>query len=202
MRDMLAWAKPIDPRLAPTDLTQLLQRLLNRWSHKMQQRNVRLVFHTEDPLPLIAADARMLEQVFVNLIDNALQAMLTGGQLSVSARPVQRAAQGAVIEVSVADTGPGIPEEARRRIFDPYFTTKPDGTGLGLAICKRIVTVHRGALAVDSFPGTGTVFTVTLPALDEPLVASPPDAETSNENKSPYTKTQNETAESLSTQGF
>ena len=54
-------------------------------------------------------------------------------------------------------------DDARRRIFDPYFTTKPDGTGLGLAICKRLVTIHRGAIGVESYAGTGTIFTVTLP---------------------------------------
>jgi signal transduction histidine kinase len=89
--------------------------------------------------------------------------------LTLSAQAPHRAAQGRVVEVSVVDTGPGIREEAQRRIFDPYFTTKPDGTGLGLAICKRLVTMHHGAIAVESFPGTGTAFKVTLPALETPI---------------------------------
>lgn len=166
MNDMLAWAKPVDPHLEPTDLTNLVRRLLNRWGNKLQQRNVKSVFHADEAVPLVLADPRLLEQIFVNLIDNGLQAMPAGGQLSVRVRAVHRESQGGMVEASVADTGPGIPEETRRRIFDPYFTTKPDGTGLGLAICKRLVTIHRGAIALESFPDSGTVFTVTLPALE------------------------------------
>lgn len=169
MRDMLAWAKPIEPRLEPTNLTQLLQRLLVRWNSKIEQRNVRSALHSSEHLPPVLADARLIEQVFGNLIDNALQVMPAGGQLTLSVHASQRAAQGRVVEVSVVDTGPGIREEALRRIFDPYFTTKPDGTGLGLAICKRLITMHHGAIAVESFPGTGTAFTVTLPALETPI---------------------------------
>lgn len=169
MRDMLAWAKPVEPRLEPTHLTQLLQRLLNRWHNKIEQRNVRPALHSDDHIPPVLADARLIEQVFGNLIDNALQVMPAGGQLTLSVRAPHRVAQGHVVEVSVADTGPGIREEAQRHIFDPYFTTKPDGTGLGLAICKRLVTMHHGAIAVESFPGTGTAFIVTLPALVTPI---------------------------------
>jgi two-component system nitrogen regulation sensor histidine kinase GlnL len=186
MNDMLAWAKPVDPKLEPTDLGALLQRLLNRWSAKIAQRNVRLVFQASEAAlsttrPLVLADARQLEQVFVNLVDNALQAMPAGGQLTVTLQAAARNGAGQAVEVRVVDTGPGIPEEARRRIFDPYFTTKPNGTGLGLAICKRLVTIHRGAIAVESFPGVGTIFTVTLPQFDSEavraeLMAPPPDS--------------------------
>ncbi len=188
MNDMLAWAKPVDPKLEPTDLGALLQRLLNRWSAKIAQRNVRLNFQAPEACPLVLADSRQLEQVFVNLMDNALQAMPAGGHLSVTLQAAARNGASQAVEVRVADSGPGIPEEARRRIFDPYFTTKPNGTGLGLAICKRLVTIHRGAIAVESFPGAGTIFTVTLPQYDSPhegdlrqaeraeLAAPPPDS--------------------------
>jgi PAS domain S-box-containing protein len=163
MNDMLAWTRPVDPVIAPTDLTALLGRLLNRWNSKIQQRNVRLVFTPAESCPPALADARLIERVFVNLIENALQVMPAGGHLTVTLQPVSRGLSEPVLEVKVGDSGPGIPEDAQRRIFDPYFTTRPDGTGLGLAICKRIVTVHRGAISADSFPGTGTIFTVTLP---------------------------------------
>jgi len=82
--------------------------------------------------------------------------------------PVTRQQFDAFVEARVADSGPGMTDDARRRIFDPYFTTKPDGTGLGLAICKRLVTIHRGAIGVDSFAGSGTIFTVTLPGYTPP----------------------------------
>jgi PAS domain S-box-containing protein len=169
MNSMLGWAKPIDPKLAPIDLHGLLHRLLQRWSAKMQQRNIIRNFVVEADCPPVLADAILLERVFVNLIENALQAMAAGGNLTVTLHTASRGAQGhgasaRVVEVRIADTGPGIPEDIRRRIFEPYFTTKADGTGLGLPICKRIVTVHHGAISCESFPGTGTIFTVTLPA--------------------------------------
>ncbi len=173
MYDMLAWAKPVDPRLEPTDLAVLLKRLLNRWSNKILRHNVRVNFVAE-ACPPVMADPRLIEQVFVNLIDNALQAMPAGGHLSVNLQPAYRGPQAQVVEVKISDSGPGIPEEVRRRVFDPYFTTKPDGTGLGLAICKRLVTIHRGAITADSFPNAGTIFTVTLPVLSATEVETAP----------------------------
>ena len=166
MRDMMAWAKPIEPDLRPTDLDTLLNRLLHRWSAKFTRRNVRLNYWAADDCPPVLADARLIEQVFLNLVDNALQAMPAGGHLSVTLRPINRGSRGNFVEARVGDSGPGIPEEARPRIFDPYFTTRPDGTGLGLAICNRCVTLHHGEMGCDSFQGIGTVFTVTLPEHD------------------------------------
>ena len=169
MNEMLAWAKPVDPKVEVTELPQLLQRLLDRWHNKIQQRNVHLNFVADDECPAVLADPFLLERVFVNLIDNALQAMPAGGDLTVRVQVVQHGAASKEREilVHVGDSGPGIPEDIRRRIFDPYFTTKPNGTGLGLAICRRLVTVNRGAISVESFPGTGTIFTVTLPAFSD-----------------------------------
>ncbi|MDW8326754.1 MAG: ATP-binding protein [Anaerolineales bacterium] len=174
MNNMLAWTKPIEPKLRLTDLRPMLERLLSRWSAKLQQRNIIRALHVPTECPLVLADAGLLERVFVNLIENAIQAMPTGGHLTISLQAADRGPQGAFLDIKVADSGNGIPEEHRKRIFDPYFTTRADGTGLGLAICKRIVTVHRGAISVESFPGTGTIFTVTLPAL--PPLLSPTEA--------------------------
>jgi two-component system nitrogen regulation sensor histidine kinase GlnL len=173
MNNMLAWTKPIEPKLQPTDLRPVLERLLSRWSAKIQQRNIIRALHIPTDCPLVLADASLMERVFVNLVENAIQAMPTGGHLTVSVQAADRGPQGAFLDIKVADSGNGIPEEHRKRIFDPYFTTRADGTGLGLAICKRIVTVHRGAISVESFPGTGTIFTVTLPALPAPPPTSP-----------------------------
>jgi two-component system nitrogen regulation sensor histidine kinase GlnL len=172
MNDMLAWAKPVTPNLQPTDLDGVLRRLLNRFGLKMEQRNVRLNYLMEPNTPQVLADPRLLDQVFNNLIDNALQAMPAGGQLSVNLGFSRRGPGETSVEAKVADTGPGMTDDARRQVFDPYFTTKPDGTGLGLAICKRLVTIHRGAIGVESFAGSGTIFTVTLPGY-QPPVANP-----------------------------
>ena len=168
MTYMLAWAKPLSPRLEPIALDDVFRHLLRRFSTKIDQRNVRLNYTFEPGCPRAVADARLIEQVFVNLVDNALQAMPAGGHLSVSIGPGSRGPAGLVVEARVADSGPGISDEHRRRVFDPYFTTKPDGTGLGLAICKRLVTIQHGAIGVESYPGSGTIFKVTLPAFSGP----------------------------------
>jgi len=166
MNDLLAWAKPLNPQKEPFELAALLQRLVTRWKSKITQHHVRLNVTITEDCPPVLADPRLIERVFVNLIENALQAMPTGGHLSVDLKTVERGLQGRFIETRIFDSGPGIPEENRRRIFEPHFTTKTGGTGLGLAICKRLVTVHHGAIDVESFPGGGTIFIVTLPVYD------------------------------------
>jgi signal transduction histidine kinase len=117
--------------------------------------------------PRAAADPRTLEQIIVNLITNAVQAMPDGGTLSV-ALSAAAAPQGPMVELKIADTGPGIPPEVRARIFDPFFTTKKEGTGLGLAITRRILNAHKGTIALESYPDAGTVFTVMIPAAPPP----------------------------------
>ena len=169
MNQMLTWAKPLNPRLEPVSLDELFQHLLGRFSGKIERCNVRLNYTVEPDAPPAVADARLIEQVFQNLVDNALQAMPAGGHLSISIGPGSRGSAGNVVEACVADTGPGISDDLKRRVFDPYFTTKPDGTGLGLAICKRLVTIQHGAIGVESFPGSGTIFKVTLPAYNGPV---------------------------------
>jgi signal transduction histidine kinase len=103
-----------------------------------------------------------LNQVWANLIDNALDAVGDGGRVMVTARPA-----GTTVVVRVTDDGPGIPAEVKSRIFDPFFTTKPvgEGTGLGLDIVRRLVDRNDGAIEVDSEPGR-TEFRVALPVVD------------------------------------
>jgi signal transduction histidine kinase len=173
MTGMLAWAKPVQPNFGSVALDEVFEHLLNRFRSKLDRRNVRLIYSAAAGLPPIHADVRLIEQVLTNLVDNALQAMPAGGQLMVDLNS-ERRPTGVVVEARIGDTGPGISEENRRRIFDPYFTTKADGNGLGLAICKRLITVHHGAIAVESFPGTGTIFTLTLPAHPAPIAKDNP----------------------------
>jgi two-component system, NtrC family, sensor histidine kinase AtoS len=111
-------------------------------------------------------DARSLEQVFTNLISNAVEAMSkNGGTLAIRIAASDLIANRPQVEITVSDSGPGIPEEIRERLFEPFVTTKTRGNGLGLAITKRIVTAHQGTIQVNSFPG-GTVFHVYLPAVN------------------------------------
>jgi signal transduction histidine kinase len=110
-------------------------------------------------LPLVSGDARQLEQVFLNLILNARDAMPGGGRLAIDTYAGQ-----STVHIRFADSGVGIEEEDLPRIFEPYFTTKEDrGTGLGLAICQRIITQHGGRISVSSRLGEGAVFILHLP---------------------------------------
>ena len=113
-----------------------------------------------EALPPVRCLPDELNQVWTNLVHNALQAMDHKGTLSIGLRR-----EGDWAHVSVGDSGCGIPEEIRERIFDPFFTTKPagEGTGLGLDIVRKIIEKHGGRIAVDSEPGRGSVFTVSLP---------------------------------------
>ncbi|HSR47274.1 MAG TPA: ATP-binding protein [Anaerolineales bacterium] len=173
MTDVLFFARPLELRMETVDLAEMLQRLLARWQPRMQQAGVR-THTTFDPATSAAeADPRTLEQVIVNIITNAVQAMPEGGTLSLSLAPAVTT-QGPMVELRIADTGPGIPPEVLDRIFDPFFTTKKDGTGLGLAISRRILAAHRGGIQVESFADAGTVFTIRLPAKSQPMEAPGP----------------------------
>lgn len=117
----------------------------------------------QEPLPLVFVDPKQVQQVVLNLILNAIQAMQeTGGTLTVASRIAEREG-GLWVRVEVADTGPGIPEPIISKIFTPFFTTKAQGTGLGLAICQKLITQHGGTLHVSSVLNQGTVFSIDLP---------------------------------------
>lgn len=119
---------------------------------------VEVLRDVEADLPAIPMDTRLMRQALLNVAQNAVQAMPEGGTLRVSA-----ARSDGHVRVSIADTGPGITAEVRRRIFEPFFTTRPRGTGLGLAVVKRIVDGHGGGIAVFSEVGVGTTFCLDLP---------------------------------------
>jgi len=145
-------------------MSMLIYRLLERWRPRLARENIQQHVQVSSDYPVVMGDARTLEQVFTNLISNAVDAMReNGGALTIHIRTLKDAADRDQVELSVSDNGPGIPEEHRERIFDPFFSTSRNGTGLGLAIAKRIVTAHRGTIDVASVPG-GTVFQVILPA--------------------------------------
>lgn len=162
MESVLNFSKTNKYNFQPVDLNMLIQRLFDRWRPRFSKVNVNAYFNSEEGVPMVAGDARALEQVFTNLIGNAVEAMSkNGGNLAVRMETQNTIPNRPQVFVTVSDDGPGIPDEVRNRIFEPFVTTKSQGTGLGLAITKRIVTAHHGGIQVSSFPG-GTVFEVTL----------------------------------------
>jgi two-component system NtrC family sensor kinase len=144
------------------DLNKILQDTLSLISKQAAFFNVTLMKDWDPHLPPVMADSSQLQQVFMNILMNAVQAMDERGTVTITTR---RGRLGTV-EAAISDTGRGIPQEVIDRIFDPFFTTKRsgEGTGLGLSIAYGIITKHHGNIQVESEPGKGTTFTVRLPA--------------------------------------
>jgi two-component system sensor histidine kinase AtoS len=166
MKSVLAFSRPTEYEMEAVAIGPLLNRLLERQRSRNATPPIQTHMQIEPGTPAVRGNARALEQVFSNLITNAAQAMSdTGGSIAVKVRQVVAGEERRYIQIDVADNGPGIPKELQERIFQPFFTTKPNGTGLGLAITKRIITAHKGNIQVSSFPG-GTVFHVQIPAME------------------------------------
>jgi signal transduction histidine kinase len=141
-------------------LNDLIDEVMRLVRFELQRQGVQITTIFAD-LPLVSADSAKLKQVVINLLMNAVQAMPGGGAVTVTTRRHGKRH----VELQVRDTGPGIPDELRDSIFNPFFTTKPEGegTGLGLYICRNIVREHGGEILVESPAGAGATFTVRLP---------------------------------------
>jgi two-component system sensor histidine kinase HydH len=124
-----------------------------------QTKDIEINLSAGNDVPLIQVDSDRLSQCLLNMYLNAIQSMDEGGVLSIKSSP----GENGNIKVEIGDTGKGISPIDLKKIFDPYFTTKPAGTGLWLAIVHKIVEAHQGNIQVDSTPGKGTVFSIVLP---------------------------------------
>jgi signal transduction histidine kinase len=147
------------PEHRPTDVREGLDNTLTLLSHKLKQKQISVVRDYQDHVPMVPANAGELNQVWTNLLDNAIDAVNDDGEVRLKVRGDETH-----LTVNIVDNGHGIPEDVRARIFDPFFTTKRvgEGTGLGLDIAMRIVKTHRGSLTVQSKPGK-TMARVRLP---------------------------------------
>lgn len=160
VRQLLHYSKQHDLEPTDVDLGQLVPRVLDLLAPSLERSRIRLSFDCEPDLPLARADLHAIEQVLLNLVLNAIDAMPDGGTLSVTLRR-----DGGAVLLSVKDEGCGIPRESLGRIFDPFFTTKQagGGSGLGLSVSLGLVERHGGSIHVESTPGEGTAFEVGLP---------------------------------------
>jgi two-component system sensor histidine kinase HydH len=163
--EMLSFTRSARLRLGPVDVVALLRRCLELVKTEAEEGGVTTSLEAPAELPTVQADADRLQQVFMNLLLNGLQAMEQGGQLTVSTGLTDA---GQSVEIRVADTGKGIAPELLSQIFFPYFTTKPGGSGIGLAISQKIVADHQGRIEVESEPGQGTTVVIHLP-LRQPI---------------------------------
>jgi len=172
---LLSLSRSGEIRLVPVQLLDPLRRAVQLFKAQAGERGVELRANLDTPAALpsparVLGDAGQLEQVFLNLLLNALQAMPGEGRIEVAVTPWLPPSGGAGspgVQVLVTDTGPGIPPDQLRRVFDPFYTTKKDGTGLGLAICHGIIEQHRGELQLQSEVGKGTTASVRLPLIED-----------------------------------
>jgi two-component system NtrC family sensor kinase len=170
VKDLLAFARRSEPQQAPLDINGVVSRTLRMRQYQFSEAAVRAVPDLADHLPSVMGDARQLQQVCLNLLTNAVQAMSPAGGGTLQVRTY--AAEGTV-RLEVNDTGPGILPEARAHIFEPFFTTKKEGegTGLGLSVSYGIVSAHGGTIEVVDTGARGTTFRVSLPAASAPANA-------------------------------
>ncbi|MBF0170936.1 MAG: GAF domain-containing protein [Nitrospinae bacterium] len=159
-RSVLDFARRQEMRIELVDLTRSLSNALLLAGHKAGEREVTLVADLAPDLPRVITDPHLLEQILLNLLNNAVDAVGAEGKVTLSARIAH-----GTVRVTVADNGPGVPPELREKIFAPFFTTKPmgEGTGLGLAICRQLAERLQSPLSVEEAPGGGALFVLTMP---------------------------------------
>lgn len=163
---LLSFARPL--RLAPSAVSveALFDQALLLARKDLESKDIRISCAADAALPLVRADSDLAVQVLLELLSNAAAVVPRGGEVRLEARPAPEA-----VEIDVADSGPGVPEELRARIFEPFFTAREGGTGLGLAVARQIVEAHAGRIEVAERPGGGALFRVWLPAAEGSALA-------------------------------
>ena len=163
---LLSFARQSSGERMPVDLNHVVMETLLLAERQMTKQGIAVHRRLARGLPAVLGDVNTLQQVILNLITNAWDALNSGGEIVIETRVADE--RGAAVRLVVADTGPGIAPELLPRIFDPFLSTKPRGTGLGLSITDGIVREHGGTIDVESAPGKGTRFVLTFPAVSTP----------------------------------
>jgi PAS domain S-box-containing protein len=160
MNQLLSFARRKAPERSPLDLRKVMEDSVEIFHERFARNQIHVETALTDSFPVVLADADQMSQVVINLIMNAVHAMPDGGTLRVGLAPTQQ-----MVELTIADTGHGMPKELIKKIFEPFFTTKEfgQGTGLGLTVVKGIIEEHQGFIAVESEEGKGTTVKVLLP---------------------------------------
>jgi two-component system NtrC family sensor kinase len=160
VKRLLDFARQTKPQKKLTSVNALIENIVLLVRNQTSFRNIEIEKRLDENLPDILSDTDQIQQVFINIVLNAAEAMTSGGKLTITSGLSK---DRELICITFTDTGPGIPEHHRERIFDPFYTTKEHGTGLGLAISYGIVEQHGGTINVESCVGKGSAFTVQLP---------------------------------------
>lgn len=165
---MLRFAAPDRAAFATVRMHEVLDHSLRLMQHQINGKLISLQRQYRAEADTVRGDEAQLQQAFMNLLINALEAMGTNGVLTVETGMLKDGPNGSQLQIRIRDTGVGIAPENLARLFEPFFTTKRNGTGLGLAISHRIVLEHRGGIRVQSDPGKGSMFILSLPAFVPP----------------------------------
>jgi two-component system NtrC family sensor kinase len=165
LRNMLSFSKPEEEARKRINLNDLLEGILLMMERQMRESNVRVVLDLDSQIPEVMASTNQMRQVMLNMFKNAKEAMPNGGTLTV-----RTANEDQKVSVHIQDSGVGIPEEIRNKIFEAFFTTKQKvkGVGLGLSVCYGIIKDHGGDIKVESEEGKGTTFIISLPIESQP----------------------------------
>jgi len=163
VKDLLAFSRRTKITMESNSIESIVDRTLSLISHELEIRELQLKKDIAPNLPKIKCDFKQIQQVLLNLVYNAIEAMQSGGTLTITANRADGAEP--FLEIGVSDTGCGISKKDMENIFEPFFTTKAEGkgVGLGLSVVYGIIAGHHGTLSVESEPGKGSTFTVRLP---------------------------------------
>ena len=162
--DYLFAVRPMNIDLTSEEVNEVLAELLRLLRPELKEAGIELREQLSTSLPRVLLDQRAMREALLNLIKNAIAAMVED---TASGRPrvltVASSTDGETVTVRIGDTGPGIPQEIQGKIFEPYFTTRDFGSGLGLTLVYKIVKEHLGEIEVDSKPGSGSTFSISIP---------------------------------------
>lgn len=158
IKQFLDFSRPAELSLSRININSILKDTLKLITYELEEQDISVSKMFGDNLPQIEADKEQLKQVFLNVILNSIQAMPEGGKITI-----KTSCEDGYINISIKDTGKGIPDNVRHRLFEPFFTTRPEGLGLGLCIMKRIIDNHKGDIKIDSEFGKWTMVIVKLP---------------------------------------
>jgi signal transduction histidine kinase len=156
--EFMAFANPTQGELRSIDLAGVIERACTFCQPQFAANGVEFALHNHEPRVRVLGDERLIHEAVLNLVLNALEAMPHGGRLEVRVRAGARS-----VTVDVSDTGPGVPDELRERIFNPFFTTKPSGTGLGLPKVHAVMERHNGSIQCLAMRDSGTTFRLLFP---------------------------------------
>lgn len=163
LRGFLDFASPPQTTRVKFKMNPIIKLMADFMGQEFKQKGVQMKLELDHELPAINGSADQFKQALVNLLLNSLQAMTSGGIITISTKALDA---GKRVQVTVNDNGPGIDPQILNRIFDPYFTTKTRGSGLGLTVVKRFVKDHGGEVKVDSTPGHGATFHLVIPVVE------------------------------------